>query len=445
MFEMDQELTTTLSILLPLVLTLGGLAFAISVDLYFEKKQKRVFLLILGLVFCLIGQNYTELLTIIGSPRIQLRTFLAIFGYSLRPAILLLFFYLVEPEHRFWPGWVLVGLNAAIHCTALFSDICFCIDHNNAYQGGPLSSTCLVISALLLAALFWLTLRRSRKNPGKELWIPLIIVPLILGGVILDDHVAYSKQIVSFLTIAIVISCVLYYLWLHLQMVREQLRMQLMFSQIKPHFLYNTLGSIEGLCLSDPKAASEATARFSEYLRVNLAAISKDQTIPFTQELSHTRVYLELEQTRFEDALRVVYDIPVTDFFLPPLTLEPLVENAVRHGVRMKPNGRGTVTISTRELPDCWEITVLDDGPGFDPSASPSDGKPHIGIENVRQRLERLCDGTLTIQSASGQGTSATIRLPKRQREGIRGKRGRQRRTVCATGRGIRYPGGQKR
>ena len=418
-FGIDQELTNALSILLPLVLTLGGLAFAIAVDSYFGKRQKRIFLLILGLVLLLIFQNYTEALTVGGTSRILQRTLLSILGYSLRPAILLLFCYLLEPKHSLWPGWILVGLNAAIHATALFSHLCFWIDQNNAYQGGPLSKTCLVVSLILLAALFWLTIRKSRQNPGKEIWIPMVIVPLILGGVFLDNHVGYALQTVSFLTISIVISCVLYYLWLHLQMVRaqeheqqERQRLQLMLSQIKPHFLYNALGAIEGLCDIDPKAAKAATVRFSRYLRSNLTAISEDKTVPFEQELSHARLYLELEQTRFADALQVVYDISGTDFLLPSLTLEPLVENAVRHGVRTKPNGRGTVTISTRELADCYEITVTDDGPGFDPSSLPDDGTPHIGIENVRQRLNAV-GSTLTIQSEIGSGTSAIIRVRK--------------------------------
>lgn len=421
-WSLYQEQVNALSVLLPLIVTVGALAFAIAVDGYFEKKQKRIFLLILGLVFLLITQNYAEMLTCAGPPQILLRTLLSILGYSLRPAILLLFFYLVEPKRNFWWGWVLVGLNAAIHLTSLFSHLCFWIDQNNAYQGGPLYCTCLVISLLLLAVLLLLTLRKSRHNPGKEIWIPLIIVPLILGGVVLDGHVDYALQIVSFLTISIVVSCVLYYLWLHLQMVRtreqelrERQRMQLMISQIKPHFLYNTLGSIEDLCLSDPAAASEAVARFSEYLRGNLAMISADKMIPFKQELAHTRLYLELEQTRFKDALQVVYDVGCTDFFLPPLTLEPLVENAVRHGVRMKPDGRGTVTVTTRETEDAYEISVLDDGPGFDPSAVPDDGKPHIGIKNVRERLA-VNGCTLTIRSAGESGTIATIRIGKERK-----------------------------
>ena len=421
--HLDQQATYVLMAMIPLVIQVGALAFAISVDAYFSKRQKQVFALLLTLVLGLIAQNYTENLIASGSvPRDTLRTVLSMIGYILRPIILLLLYYMVEPEHHFRQGWALVGLNTALYLTALFSHLVFFIE-NNRYLGGPLSNTCLVVSLILLAGLVWISVRKSRQTNGKEIWIPIAIVPIVLISVWLDYSVGYSEQPVTFLTIGIVGCCTLYFLWPHLQRAqdmirkeRERQRMQLKLSQIKPHFLYNTLETIEALCLTDPKAANEATARFSQYLRSNLAGITEDKTVPFSKELSHAKLYLELEQTRFEDALQVEYHISCTDFFLPPLTLEPLVENAVRHGVRMKPDGRGTVKIFVEQKPDCYEITVQDDGPGFDATVPPADGKPHIGIHNVRTRLEDH-GGSLTIHSELGTGTAATIRVPKKKGE----------------------------
>ena len=421
--HLDQQATYVLMAMIPLVIQVGALAFAISVDAYFSKRQKQVFALLLTLVLGLIAQNYTENLIASGSvPRDTLRTVLSMIGYILRPIILLLLYYMVEPEHHFRQGWALVGLNTALYLTALFSHLVFFIE-NNRYLGGPLSNTCLVVSLILLAGLVWISVRKSRQINGKEIWIPIAIVPIVLISVWLDYSVGCSEQPVTFLTIGIVGCCTLYFLWPHLQRAqnmirkeRERQRMQLKLSQIKPHFLYNTLETIEALCLTDPKAANEATARFSQYLRSNLAGITEDKTVPFSKELSHAKLYLELEQTRFEDALQVEYHISCTDFFLPPLTLEPLVENAVRHGVRMKPDGRGTVKIFVEQKPDCYEITVQDDGPGFDATVPPADGKPHIGIHNVRTRLEDH-GGSLTIHSELGTGTAATIRVPIKKGE----------------------------
>ena len=192
------------------------------------------------------------------------------------------------------------------------------------------------------------------------------------------------------------------------------MRTEVLLSQIHPHFLYNTLGAIQSLCKTDPPTAEKAVAKFSRYLRGNMNALNQETSIPFTQELAHTRLYLELEQLRYEDALEVRYDLSCTEFQIPTLTLQPLVENAVRHGVRGKLSGRGTVTISSRECQDHYEVTVTDDGPGFDPQLEPDNGQAHIGLKNVKERLKGTVNGRLDVESSPGKGTRATIFLPKK-------------------------------
>ena len=253
----------------------------------------------------------------------------------------------------------------------------------------------------------------------------MIVVLLILLSLILDSNVGSRSQPVSFLTVFIVIGCIMYYNWLHMLFVREHeeaiavgQHAQLMLSQIKPHFLYNVLNMTEELCEINPEMAKEAVGKFSRYLRENMDSIGQTAVIPFRKELDHTKLYVEIEQMRFEDALTVRYDIACADFGIPALTLEPLVENAIRHGVRKKPGGRGTVVISTSETPARFAVSVTDDGPGFDTTVPPTDGKRHVGLRNVRERLEQVCGGSLEIQSSPGWGTTATIILPKRQGAG---------------------------
>ena len=115
---------------------------------------------------------------------------------------------------------------------------------------------------------------------------------------------------------------------------------------------------------------------------------------------------------RFEERLNIVYDINTVDFSLPTLTLQPIVENAVRYGVTKKEEG-GTVIISTTENDREYIITVSDDGVGFDVNVVKDDGRTHIGIQNVRDRLKRMCNGTLEIESQFNIGTVATITIPK--------------------------------
>lgn len=195
------------------------------------------------------------------------------------------------------------------------------------------------------------------------------------------------------------------------ELTESQIRMML--SQIQPHFLYNALGTIRALCVRDPKEARKAMDHFAKYLRANMDSLNEHWCIPFTKELEHVKSYLYIEKLRFEDMLNVEYDIKVSDFDIPPLALQTMVENAVKHGLLPKENG-GTIKISTYETDTCYEVVIADDGIGFDQSVKKvDDGRSHIGIANTRQRIMGMCNGTVSIGSKCGVGTTITITLPK--------------------------------
>ncbi|MGN0442640.1 MAG: sensor histidine kinase [Acutalibacteraceae bacterium] len=193
-----------------------------------------------------------------------------------------------------------------------------------------------------------------------------------------------------------------------------QMRVSIMVSQIQPHFLYNSLTSIAQLCEKEPSKAKKATIEFSEYLRRNMNSLKEKAPVPFESELKHLETYLSLEKMRFGDELNIEYDIETTDFMIPSLTVQPLVENAVKHGVGMLEDG-GTVTIATREYDNRFEVIVSDDGVGFDPAKVGNDGRTHVGMENVRNRLKSMCNAVLNIESKVGAGTKATITIPKEE------------------------------
>lgn len=193
-------------------------------------------------------------------------------------------------------------------------------------------------------------------------------------------------------------------------------RTAIMLSQIQPHFLYNSLTAIGKLCDIDPKKTKEAINDFADYLRGNLDSLTKRDLISFEDELIHVETYLALEQLRFGEKLQVAYDIETEAFRLPPLTVQPIVENAVRYGLtKRKPDGTvgGTVTVSVKESDTDYQIIVEDDGVGFDMTQPKADGRGHIGIENVRGRLMALCGGQLKISSVVGVGTVVLITIPK--------------------------------
>lgn len=236
-----------------------------------------------------------------------------------------------------------------------------------------------------------------------------------------DFLTAYSNVLFSAaIFLIIIVSLVLLYLYrlkyqnrlAENELELAQSRISIMLSQIQPHFLYNSLVVIRQLCGIDPKLAEETVVEFSEYLRGNLESLTQKKLIPFEQELHHVRTYLSIEKKRFGDELNVVYDINYEDFKLPALTLQPIVENAVHHGVTKKESG-GTVTIKTGQTEKEAVITVTDDGIGFDPENPPKkDNKSHIGLENVTSRLAAMCGGTLTVNSKPGAGTTAVITIP---------------------------------
>ena len=202
------------------------------------------------------------------------------------------------------------------------------------------------------------------------------------------------------------------------QIVRQEkelteLNTQIMLSQMQPHFLYNTLTTISSLCYIDgAEKAKEVVDKFSDYFRANLDSLGKEKYISFTKELEHIENYLWIEGVRFGDALHVDYDIQASDFRLPSLSVQPLVENAVKHGIRGKKGG-GTVRIGTRETETEYLVIVADDGAGYDGGSLPDDGRSHTGLESIRKRLAQLCGGSCDIQSEVGKGTTATVHIPK--------------------------------
>lgn len=194
----------------------------------------------------------------------------------------------------------------------------------------------------------------------------------------------------------------------------EQSRIAVMLSQIQPHFLYNSLTSVMDLCDRNPKQAKAAIADFADYLRGNLYALKTENLVSFKIELEHVEKYLKLEKLRFQDELEVVYDIQIQDFMLPVLSVQPLIENAVKHGVGQKTGG-GTVIISTSETENEYIVCVTDDGVGFDVDEDVNDGSTHIGIENTKKRLDMMMNARLEIESKEGEGTRACILIPKRR------------------------------
>jgi len=294
------------------------------------------------------------------------------------------------------------------------------LDENNQFirnewfaVGYILTFVCMAINTGIL-----IIKRKCLKNIELLILIAYLAIPAI--GVIIHSLIEGTPINMLSITVAIV-----FYFALIQNELSKQTRelekelidskISVMLSQIKPHFLYNSLTAIHELCYEDPETAGEAIDEFSNYLRGNLESLSLRTPILFEKELQHVKTYLSLEKRRFEDRLNVVFDIQTDEFLIPILTLQMIVENAVRHGITKREEG-GTVTIRTQETATDVVITVTDDGVGFDINEIKTKGL-HVGIENAKNRLAIMSNGTLKIDSKPGTGTTVVIEIPKENLE----------------------------
>ena len=187
-------------------------------------------------------------------------------------------------------------------------------------------------------------------------------------------------------------------------------RVSTMMSQIRPHFIYNTLGSIEQLCNINPDKAGELVHNFAKYLRGNFGELDNPKPILMSQEMEHVRHYISIENVRFPD-MTFSFEMKSDDFHIPALTVQPIVENAIKHGL-MKLQKGGTIHVISYETDTHYCVTVEDDGVGFDTSVL-RDERKHVGIRNIRGRLKAMVNGTLEIESKEGVGTKVLIMIPK--------------------------------
>ena len=314
-------------------------------------------------------------------------------------------------------GIVGVGFTASAIVNA-FNDMFFSYVVDNGYSlvFTNISFVPFIYMWLLFIVEAILLIIKKGMRPGERIvFLAFVSVPAIA----LVFNTIYPE--LSIFTMAIIAAFLSHFLYFYVQrglMIQKQEKelsekqIELTISQIRPHFIYNCLSSISYLCTKDPQLAVEAIDDFSSFLRVNFSNISQNKIVPFTQELEHTMKYLKLEKMRFEDRVRIYFDIRANAFDIPSLTLQPLVENAVKHGICKRAEG-GTIVVKTSETDKEYLVEVTDDGVGFDPDVPPNDGRVHVGLTNVQNRLKNMVNGRLEIYSKINKGTRMTIHIPK--------------------------------
>lgn len=287
----------------------------------------------------------------------------------------------------------------------------YTLDSQNTFTWGPYRlAPDLILLAQLVAVLVALLAERGRAlNDTLAGWALQGLVPVLMVLV----ECAFPSLMLVCPALAVVLLPV--HIWeqhTHEMWLAERerelalARAEALAGQIKPHFIANSLLAIQQMVGKDPARGRKLMQQFSLYLRDNYELVGKNGLSPFPIELEHARYYVAIEQVDPTSRVRLECDLGPTGFEIPSLSLQPLVENAVRHGVGPKPDG-GCVTVSTAEGPDEWVVTVADDGVGFAEGAVEG-----VGLGNVRSRLDLLCGGTLDVQSGPA-GTRVSMHIPK--------------------------------
>ena len=295
-----------------------------------------------------------------------------------------------------------------------FTEYIYYYTPDNVYYRGPYYALLLVPPVLMMSvnlfALFRVKSSLSRRQ--RRAFLIYILVPLVCMLVQMFFFGLLTTVLGTTVASMIMLATILMeQLDKFLKQSRENanLRTKKLVLQMRPHFIYNTMTTIYYLCKQDADKAQQVTNDFTEYLRNNFSAIASENTVPFDDELKHTKAYFAVEKAQHEDNLFVEYDTPHTRFRVPPLTLQPLVENAVKHG--MDPDGDPLhILVKTRQTANGSEITIENDGPDFDPESD--NDEPHIALNNIRQRLYMMCKGSLEIRKRQGGGTSVKVIIP---------------------------------
>lgn len=340
----------------------------------------------------------------------------AAFGYPM----LISYLYQASVEDFRKPGltgnmlkmiWIIALVQFGLLGVNLFSGIMFSVSSSSDYVHGRVFGLFELLTLLQMILMMILVERNSKNRFSIQ---PLRLICALPAAGALSTILYPRIYLVLPMT---ALSLLLIYVNVYLQNeenlrlreieLRDQ-RLSILLGQIQPHFVFNVLNTIYYLCDTDPAAAKQAARDFRIFLENNTARRYAEGPIPFTAELENVICYTNLEKLRF-DQIEFIYNIQYSDFELPPLTVQPLVENAVRHGCREMSGGR--IEISAVREKDCCVVEVKDNGAGFEESYK-QDGKRHVGIDNVRNRLSMMSGASLSIDSVKPHGTSAKIRIP---------------------------------
>ena len=390
------------------------------------EKTGRIYIMI-GLTFALSLIEFSEELIDRYDMNYRLLFYKAMLIYWLYPMVAYLFLrFTCDVKKKFLLSIPLL-INMVITAIDLSgTSLVYYYNADHSFEGGPLNSFPFIVElfyVVLIGVYSFKILGRNNKSKGIILafMVAVIAVSQILLNYDMPD--IYIPTLIS-------VEILIYYFYLAAiqynetrdELVESQLALErnknnLLLAQIKPHFINSNLAVIRSLCYEEPEKAVEMIDHFSGYLRENIQQIDDMQLVSFEKEMESVDNFVYLEMQRFPNRIEIVKDIQIKDFEIPPLSVQTIVENAIRHGISMT-GEKGTIRISTIEKPDNIIVKIEDNGKGFDIDSVDFDGINHVGIKNVANRLKRILGGKIKVDSEIGYGTTVTFYIPKERANG---------------------------
>ncbi|WP_040952757.1 sensor histidine kinase [Gorillibacterium massiliense] len=408
---------------------------AYHLAIFFMRRTIRGYLY-LGLFFLIFSMNlllWDEKILIRAYPDIPFHLAVILQSLSMFAAIPFLALFIRSLEEQLMPGWMvklfLVPVPLLVICSLIFPFSTF------VFLAQPLHwliyLTFMYSMVGIFSFLFWrkkkvilqrneLVLLNASLISLLMFWIGDYLHNLSILRTDLVDKISFTAFIGT-MVLSLAMTLVNSYnqkKQLNERLIRKE--MDFLQVQIKPHFLYNTINTAISLSYTDSDKAAELLTDFSRFLRLTFDTSEADRYVTVQRELELVQAYAAIEQARFGERVRVEYivDPELNQILIPPLSIQPLVENAIRHGLRGKEEG-GCVVISVNKEQNMLKITISDDGIGIPEEKMTllSDSRKSsrgtgIGIQNVRRRILSLRDASLTFSSRNGHGTEVVMILP---------------------------------
>lgn len=308
------------------------------------------------------------------------------------------------------------AVHVALQIAAWFTTVFYYYDEDGVFHRGRYYAVIVLPSIVVLLIALFMIIRHFKKLNVLQRVTYLTVMSMPLLALFIQIQTEVDTLLIFMVALAFIVMFAAYTIEQARMSKRQQeeisrQRADNLLLQMRPHFTYNTLMSIYYLCEQDTEKAQQVILDFSRYLQKKFSALGRESSIPFAEELEHTRAYLAVEKARFEDQLNVEFDTPCTAFDLPPLTLQPIVENAVKHGLDPE-LPTFNIRVSTRETEHAYVIQVENDCAD---TGDISFDSPGNALENIRERLKTNCRGKLTFTTHKDKVT-VTMTLPKKGR-----------------------------